>query len=168
MKHQHFLIIQIELSRRLDFEEQEQINSRNRQQHKREQTRQEASQNLDNSQPKRRVDIDTSSLTRNYLDRVYLNTIDKVQAKDDVNKEFERVEKTVEAEINQHMIILNRNMSRKETQVDHKHIRKQMRSFRRIRSLKHWLPSSTITCENIETNEVGKKTQKPTQVVVMR
>ena len=33
------------------------------------------------------------NLTRNYLDRVYLNTTDKVQAKDDVKKEFERVEK---------------------------------------------------------------------------
>ena len=47
------------ISRRLDFEEQEQTHARNRQEHKREQTRQEASQHLDHSQPDRRVDIDT-------------------------------------------------------------------------------------------------------------
>ena len=41
------------ISRGLDFEEQEQINARNRQQNKREQTRQEASQHLDHSRPKR-------------------------------------------------------------------------------------------------------------------
>ena len=82
-------------NRRIDFEEQIQINARNNQQHKREQTRQEASQHLlDHSQPpKRRVDIDTKISTRICLDRVNLNTIDKVQAKDDLKKEFERVEK---------------------------------------------------------------------------
>ena len=81
------------MSRRLDFEEQEQINERNREQNKREQTRQEASQHLDHSQPKRRVDIDTENLTRNYLDRVYLNTIDKVQAEDDVKKRIRKSRK---------------------------------------------------------------------------
>ena len=60
------------INRRIDSEEQEQINARNRQLNKREQTRQEASQHLaDQSQPKRRVDIDTKLLTRNYPDRVY-------------------------------------------------------------------------------------------------
>ena len=82
------------INRRIDVEEQEQINARNRQQNKREQTRQEVSKHfVDHSQPKRRVDIDTKVLTRNYLDRVYLNTVDKVQAKDDLQKESERVEK---------------------------------------------------------------------------
>ena len=75
------------INRRIDFEEQEQTNARNRQQNKREQTRQEASQHLvDHSQPERHVDIDAKHLTTNYLNRVYLDTIDKVQAKDDINK----------------------------------------------------------------------------------
>ena len=124
---------------RLDFEEQEHTNVRSGQEHKREQTRQEASQHLDHSQPKRRVDIDTKSLTRNYLDRIYLNTVDKVQAKDDVKKEFERVEKPVEAEIPKIMgkMILNQLLNQKGNQVDPQNIRTQMRSFGRISSLKH-------------------------------
>ena len=82
------------INRRLDLEEQEQINARNTQEHNKKQTRQEASQHLGHSQPaKRRVDIYTKILTRNYLDSVYLNTIDKAQAKDDIKKESERVEK---------------------------------------------------------------------------
>ena len=84
------------INRRIDFDEQE-INARNRQQNKREQTVQEVSQQLGQSQPKRRVDVDTKVLTRNYLDRVYLNTIGKVQAKDDLKKENERVEKVEKA-----------------------------------------------------------------------
>ena len=40
---------------------------------------------------KKRVDVDTKVLTRSYLDRVYLNTVDKVQAKDDVKNEFKRI-----------------------------------------------------------------------------
>ena len=52
----------------------------------------EVSQQLDESQPtKRRIDVDTEILTRNYLDRVYLNTIDKEHAMDDVKNEFKRV-----------------------------------------------------------------------------
>ena len=63
-----------------------------RQQNKREQAVEEVSQQLDQAQPtKRRVDVDTKVRTRNYLDRVYLNTVDKVHASDDVKNEFKRV-----------------------------------------------------------------------------
>ena len=52
----------------------------------------EVSQQLDETFPtKRRVDVDAKVLTRNCLDRVYLNTVDKVYAKDDVKNEFKRV-----------------------------------------------------------------------------
>ena len=79
-------------NRRIDFEEQEEINSRNRQQHKTYQTIDEVPQQLDQALPtKRRVDVDAKVLTRNYLDRVYLNTVDKVHAKGDVKNEFKRV-----------------------------------------------------------------------------
>ena len=82
------------INRRLDFEEQDEIQALNRQRNKRNQTIQELPQHLDQSQPiKGRVDVDIKKLTRNYLDRVYLNTIDNVQAKDDLKKEFEKVEK---------------------------------------------------------------------------
>ena len=47
------------INRQLDFEEEEQDNARNRQEHKREQTRQELSEHLDDLQPKRRIDVDT-------------------------------------------------------------------------------------------------------------
>ena len=80
------------INRRVDFEEQEEINARSRQQDKREQAIEEVSQQLDQALPtKRRVDVDTKVLTRNYLDRVYLNTVDKTHAKDDVKNEFKRV-----------------------------------------------------------------------------
>ena len=80
------------INRRIDFEEQEEINSRIRQQKKRDQTIHEVSQQLDEAEPtKKRVDVDTKVLTRNYLDRVYLNSVDKVQAKDDVKNEFKRI-----------------------------------------------------------------------------
>ena len=50
------------------------------------------SQQLDESQPtKRRIGVDTKVLTENYLDRVYLNTIDKVHAMGDVKTEFKRI-----------------------------------------------------------------------------
>ena len=50
------------------------------------------SQQLDQSQPiKRRIDVDTKALTRNYLARAYLNTIDKVKDMDDLKNEFKRV-----------------------------------------------------------------------------
>ena len=79
-------------NRRIDFEEQERINSRNRQQHKIYQTIDEVSQQVDQTLPtKRRVGVDTKVLTMSYLDIVYLNTVDKVHAKDDVNNEFKRV-----------------------------------------------------------------------------
>ena len=50
------------------------------------------SQQLDEALPtKKRVDVDAKVLTRSYLDRVYLNTVDKVNAKDDVKNDFKRV-----------------------------------------------------------------------------
>ena len=80
------------INRRIDSEEQEEINAMSRQQNKREQAVEEVSQQLDQAQPtKRRVDVDTKVRTRNYLDRVYLNTVDKVHAMDDVKNEFTRV-----------------------------------------------------------------------------
>ena len=39
----------------------------------------------------KRVDVDTKVLTRNYLDSVYLNTVDKVHAMDEVKDEFKRI-----------------------------------------------------------------------------
>ena len=45
--------------------------------------------------------MDTKILTRNYLDSVYLTTADKVQAKDDLKKENERVEKASGSKDNQ-------------------------------------------------------------------
>ena len=78
-------------NRRIDFEEQEEINAMSRQ-NKREQTIEEVSQQLDQAQPtKRRVDVDTKVLIRSSLDRAYLNTVDKTHAKDDVKHEFKRV-----------------------------------------------------------------------------
>ena len=50
------------------------------------------SQQLDETQSiTQRVDVDTKVLTRNYLDRVYLNTVDKVHAMDEVKDEFKRI-----------------------------------------------------------------------------
>ena len=40
---------------------------------------------------KKRVDVDTKVPTRNYLDRVYLNTVDKVHAMGDARNESKRV-----------------------------------------------------------------------------
>ena len=80
------------INRRIDFEEQEEINAKNRQQNKREQTIDEVSQQLDQARPtKRRVDVDTKVLARNCLDRACLNTADRTHAKDDVKNEFKRV-----------------------------------------------------------------------------
>ena len=79
-------------NRRIDFEEQEEINAMNRQQNKREQRIEGVPQQLDQAQPtKRRADVDTKVRTRNYLGRVYLNTADKVHAMDDVKNAFKRV-----------------------------------------------------------------------------
>ena len=50
------------------------------------------SQQLDEAQSiKKRVDVDTKVLTRNYLDRACLNTVDKVHAMDGVKDEFKRI-----------------------------------------------------------------------------
>ena len=79
-------------NRRIDFEEQEEINAMNRQQNKREQRIEGVPQQLDQAQPtKRRADVDTKVLTRNYLDRAYSNTADKAHAMDYVKNEFKRV-----------------------------------------------------------------------------
>ena len=68
------------INRRTDFEEQE-INSRKIQQHKIDQTIEDVSQQLDQALPtKRRVDVYAKVLTRSYLYRVYLSTVDKVNA----------------------------------------------------------------------------------------
>ena len=160
------------INRRLDFEEQEQINASNRQQNKREQMRQEASQHLaDHSQPKRRVDIDIKNLTRSYLDRVYLNTIDKVQAKDCIKKEFERVEKASGSRDTQ-----NHGEGNLESTIEPKG--KQGRppkytntdeKFWKNEKLKTLVNEfNTITSENVEINKVGKKKQKHMPLMVMR
>ena len=50
------------------------------------------SQQLDQAQSiKKRVDVDTKVPTRNYLDILYLNTVDKVHAMDEVKDEFKRI-----------------------------------------------------------------------------
>ena len=80
------------INRRIDFEEQEEIQALNIQKSKREQTIQEVSQQLDQAQSiKKCVDVDTKVLTRSFSDRAYLNTVDKINAKDDVKNEFKRV-----------------------------------------------------------------------------
>ena len=62
--------------------------------------------------------------TRSYIDRVHSNTIDKVQAKDDLKKENERVEKASGSRDIQIMvkIILNQLSNQKERQEDHQNI----------------------------------------------
>ena len=80
------------INRRIDFDEQEEIQALHRQQNKREKTAQEVPQQLDQAQPiKRRIDVDTKIPTRSYLDRVYLNTVGKVKDMDDLKNEFKRV-----------------------------------------------------------------------------
>ena len=58
------------INRRTDFDEQEEVQALSRRQNTRGQTNQEVPQHLDQPQPKRRVDVDTKFLTRNYLDSV--------------------------------------------------------------------------------------------------
>ena len=56
MRHLHLVIIQVEyVNRRIDSDEQDEIQASNRQQNKREQTIQEVSQQLDQSQPTKGV-----------------------------------------------------------------------------------------------------------------
>ena len=98
------------INRIIYFDEQEQTQALSKQQNKREQTVQDVSQQLDQPQPiKRRIDVDTKALTKNYLDRVYLNTIDKMKDMGDLKNEFKRVgshtpENPLVAEINQIMM----------------------------------------------------------------
>ena len=143
---------------------------RNRQQNIREQTRQEASQHLDHSQPtKKRVDIDTKALTRNYLDRTYLNTIDKVQAKDDIEKEFERVEKASGSRDIQNYDDLESSTEPRGKAGRPPKYTKTDEMFWKNKKLKTVVNEfNTITGEHIEINKVEKKKQKPTQVTAMK
>ena len=81
------------INRQLDFEEEEQDNSRIRQESKREKTRQELSEHLDDLQPKRRIDVDTKVLTRNYLDRIYENVSEMERTKEEFQRELKTPEK---------------------------------------------------------------------------
>ena len=140
------------INRRIDFDEQEEIQALNRQTNKREQTVQEVSQQLDEAQSiKKSVDVDTKVPTRNYLDRAYLNTADKVHAMDEVKDEFKRIgfhspETQVVAEINQNMMemtTLNHLLNQEAKQDDLQHIRNQMSCFGRIRNPKQQLMNLT-------------------------
>ena len=152
------------INRIIYFEEQEQLNARNRQQNKREQTRQEASQHLvDHSQPEIRVDIATKILTISYLDRVYLNTIDKVQAKDDLKQEFEKIEKASGSRDTH-----NYGEDAPESTIEPKGkagrpstYTKTDDMFRKNKKLKTLVNEfNTITGEHIEINKVGKNKSK--------
>jgi hypothetical protein len=81
------------INRQLDFEEEEQDNSRIRQESKREKTRQELSEHLDDLQPKRRIDVDTKVLTRNYLDRIYENVSEMERTRQEFQRELRTPEK---------------------------------------------------------------------------
>ena len=103
------------------------------------------SQQLDEAQSiKKRVDVHTKVLTRNCLDRVYLNTADNVHAMDEVKDEFKRIgsiaqKNQVVAEINQNMMemtTLNHLLNQEAKQDDLQHIRNQMSCFGRIRNPK--------------------------------
>ena len=127
---------------------------------------------LDHSQPpKRRVDIDTKILTGSYSDRVYLNSIDKVQAKDDLKKEFERVEK---ASGSRDIQIYGEGNPESEHEPRGKAGRppkytKTDEMFWKNKKLKTVVNEfNTITGEHIEINKVEKKKQKPTQVTAMK
>jgi hypothetical protein len=81
------------VNRRLYFDEEEQENARIREENKKKSARETVSQHLsDLNQPRERVNIDTKVLTRNYLNRVYENVVDKVKIKDDVKREFNKEE----------------------------------------------------------------------------
>ena len=50
-------------------------------------------QHLEELQPKKHIDVDTEVLTRNYLDRVYETVSMNNQAKENIEKEFNKYEK---------------------------------------------------------------------------
>ena len=177
------------INRRIDFEEQEEINARSRQQNKREQTVKEVSQQLDESQPaKRRIDVDTKILTRNYLDSVYLNTADKVHAMDDVENEFKRVgfhspekasgsgDKANYGDDTSKPRGRPRTKQRPDDGTDDtsrpvgrpSKYTKTDDNFWKNKKLQTTVNEfSTITCENIDINKVGKKNQKHMRAMAM-
>ena len=159
-------------NRRIDSEEQEQINARNKQQNKREQTIQEASQHLvGHSQPKTRVDIDTNILTISYLDSVYSNTTDKIQAKDDLKKEFAKVEKASGSRDTQ-----NYGEDAPESTIEPKGKAGRPSKYTKTdemcwknKKLKTLVNEfNAITCEKIEINKVEKKKQKHMPLMAMK
>ena len=107
--------------------------------------------------------MDTKVLARNYLDRVYVNTIDKAQAKDDLKKENERVEKASGSRGTQ-----NHGEDNPEPTTEPKgkagrpsKYTKTYEMFCRNKKLKTLVNEfNTITCEYIEINKVGKKKTK--------
>ena len=116
------------------------------------------SQQLDQLQPKRGVDVDTNVLTRNYLDRLYLNTIDKVQAKGDLKKENERVEKASGSKD-----VQSYGEDNPESTIEPKgkagrppKYMKTDEMFWKSEKLKV-IDFNTVTWDNIEINKVGKK-----------
>ena len=139
-------------------------------------------QQLDQALPtKRRVDVDAKVLTRSYLDRVHLNTVDKVHAEDDVKNEFKRVgfqtpEKASgsgDKANNADDTSRPRGRPRKKLQVEDgtddtprpagrpSTYTKTDYNFRKNKKLQTIVNEfNTITCENIEINKVGKKKSK--------
>ena len=85
------------------------------------------------------------------MDRVYLNTVDKVHAMDGVKDEFKRIgfhspENQVVAEINQNMMemtTLNHLLNQEAKQDDLQNIRNHMNCFGRIRNPKQQLMNLT-------------------------
>ena len=81
------------INRRLDFEEQEEIDLINEQEQQIENIKKETIQHLGELQPKRRhIGVETKTLTRSYLDRVYETVSMKAQAREYIKKEFQRLE----------------------------------------------------------------------------
>ena len=69
------------VNRSLDMEEEEQVNMRNKKDEQKEQIRKHTSQQLEDLQPKRPIDVDTKVLTRNYLNRIYESVSEKKEEK---------------------------------------------------------------------------------------
>ena len=81
------------INRRLDFEEQEEIELMNEPEQHIETIKKETVQHLEQLQPKRRrIDVDAKVSTRKYLDRI-CEIVSINQAKEDVTKEFQQYER---------------------------------------------------------------------------
>ena len=135
------------------------------------------SQQLDQAQSiKKRVDVDTKVPTRNYLDRVYLNTADKVHAMDEVEDEFKRIgfhspEKSsgsrdrpkYDGDDNPESTIEPRGKAGRLA----KHMKTDELFWKNKKPQTTVNEFNTITGETIEINKIGKKTSNHMQAMAM-